>query len=150
MSISTADVSTWMGELMGRGLARSTVTRALAPLRSLLTYAVTDGRVTVNVVALAMAPTGGQGRREGQTLSISELEALATACDGPYGDLIMVLGLEGLRWGEVAGLQVGDRVSVPGPGLRLSRAVLCSSGGGALYVDTLKNRLARTVPLFRR
>ena len=49
------------------------------------------------------------------------LEALATACDGPYGDLIMVLGLEG----EVAGLQVGDRVSVPGPGLRLSRAVLC-------------------------
>lgn len=150
MSISTADVSTWMGELMGRGLARSTVTRALATLRSLLTYAVTDGRVTVNVVALAMAPTGGQGRREGQTLSISELEALATACDGPYGDLIMVLGLEGLRWGEVAGLQVGDRVSVPGPGLRLSRAVLCSSGGGALYVDTLKNRRARTVPLFRR
>ena len=143
MSISTADVSTWMGELMGRGLARSTVTRALATLRSLLTYAVTDGRVTVNVVALAMAPTGGQGRREGQTLSLPELEALATACDGPYGDLIMVLGLEG----EVAGLQVGDRVSVPGPGLRLSRAVLCSSGGGALYVDTLKNRRARTVPL---
>ena len=61
MSISTADVSTWMGELTGRGLARATVTRALATLRSLLTYAVTDGRVTVNVVALAMAPTGGQG-----------------------------------------------------------------------------------------
>jgi integrase len=80
-------------------------------------------------------------------LSLSELEALATACNGPYSDLIMVLGLEGLRWGEVAGLQVDDRVSVPGPGLRLSRAVLCSNGGGALYVDTLKNRRARTVPL---
>ena len=128
-------------------MARSTVTRALATLRSLLAYAVTDGRVTVNVAALAKAPTGGQGRREGQMLSLSELEALATACDGPYGDLIMVLGLEGLRWGEVAGLQVGDRVSVPGPGLRLSRAVLCSNGGGAVYVDTLKNRRARTVPL---
>ena len=147
VSITTADVSTWMGELMSRGLARSTVTRALATLRSLLAYAVTDGRVTVNVAALAKAPTGGQGRREGQMLSLSELEALATACDGPYGDLIMVLGLEGLRWGEVAGLQVGDRVSVPGPGLRLSRTVLCSNGGGALYVDTLKNRRARTVPL---
>ena len=72
-------------------------------------------------------------------LSLSELEALATACDGPHGELIMILGLEGLRWGEVAGLQVGDRVSVPGPGLRLSRAVLCSNGGGALYVDTVKN-----------
>jgi integrase len=147
VSITTADVSTWMAELMGGGLARSTVTRALATLRSLLAYAVTDGRVTVNVAALAKAPTGGQGRREGQILSLSELEALATACNGTYGDLIMVLGLEGLRWGEVAGLQVGDRVSVPGPGLRLSRAVLCSNGGGALYVDTLKNRRARTVPL---
>jgi hypothetical protein len=46
-----------------------------------------------------------------------------------------------------AGLQVGDRVMVPGPGLRLSRAVLASNGGGELYVDTLKNKRARTVPL---
>jgi hypothetical protein len=36
---------------------------------------------------------------------------------------------------------------VPGPGLRLSRAVLASNGGGELYVDTLKNKRARTVPL---
>jgi integrase len=58
-----------------------------------------------------------------------------------------VLALAGLRWGELAGLQVGDLVSVPGPGLRLSRAVLASEGGGALYLDTLKNNRARTVPL---
>jgi integrase len=38
-------------------------------------------------------------------------------------------------------------VSVPGPGLRLSRAVLASKGGGPLYADTLKNKRARTVPL---
>src|SRR5262245_42033770 len=50
------------------------------------------------------------------------------------------------RWRR-AGLQVGDRVSVPGPGLRLTRAVLASDGGGALYMDTLKNHRARTVPL---
>ena len=100
---------------MARGLARSTVTRALATLRSLLAFAVADGRLTVNVAATANAPTGGQAGREGQMLSLSELAALATACNGPYGDSIMVLGLAGLRWGEVAGLQVGDRVSVPGP-----------------------------------
>ena len=57
-----------------------------------------------------------------------------------------VLALAGLRWGELAGLQVADRVSIPGPGLRLRRAVLASDGGG-LYVDTLKNNRARTVPL---
>jgi hypothetical protein len=55
--------------------------------------------------------------------------------------------MQGLRWGELAGLQVGDRVMVPGPGLRLSRAVLASNGGGELYLDTLKNKRARTVPL---
>jgi integrase len=57
------------------------------------------------------------------------------------------MALAGLRWGELAGLRVGDRVWVPGPGLRLQRAVLASGGGGALYVDTLKNKRARTVPL---
>jgi Phage integrase, N-terminal SAM-like domain len=35
-SITTADVSSWLGDLMRRGLARSTATRALATLRSLL------------------------------------------------------------------------------------------------------------------
>jgi integrase len=130
-----------MGDVMARGLARLAVTRALATLRSLLAFAVADGRVAVNAAAIARAPTGGQ------LLSLSELAALATACNGPYGDLIMVLGLEGLRWGEVAGPQVGDRVSVPGLGLRLSRTVLASNSGGALYVDSLKSRRARTVPL---
>jgi hypothetical protein len=55
--------------------------------------------------------------------------------------------MQGLRWGELAGLQVRDRVMVPGPGLRLSRAALASNGAGELYVDTLKNKRARTVPL---
>ena len=66
---------------------------------------------------------------------------------GRYRDVVPMLALAGLRWGELAGLQVGDRVSVPGPGLRLRRAVLASGGGGALYVDTLKNNRSRTVPL---
>jgi len=52
---------------------------------------------------------------------------------------VPVLALAGLRWGELAGLRVGDRVSVPGPGLRLRRTVL-ASGGGALYEDTLERR----------
>jgi Phage integrase family len=75
------------------------------------------------------------------------VHALTAACAGPYREVVPVLALAGLRWGELAGLQVGDRVSVPGPGLRLTRAVLASEGGGALYIDTLKNHRARTVPL---
>jgi integrase len=59
---------------------------------------------------------------------------------------VPVLALAGLCWGELAGLQVGDLISVPGPGLRVRRAMLASGGGGALYVDTLKNNRARTFP----
>jgi Phage integrase, N-terminal SAM-like domain len=135
-SITTADVASWLGDLMRRGLARSTATRALATLRSLLSFAVADGRVTVNAAAAAKAPTGGQARREGRFLDLDEVVALAQACRGPYAELVYVLAMQGLRWGELAGLQVGDRVMVPGPGLRLSRAVLASNGGGELYVDT--------------
>jgi integrase len=111
-----ADVSSWLGDLMRRGLARSTATRALATLRSLLSFAVADGRVTVNAAAAAKAPTGGQARREGRFLDLDEVVALAQACRGPYAELVYVLAMQGLRWGELAGLQVGDRVMVPGRG----------------------------------
>jgi integrase len=138
-SITTADVSSWLGDLIKRGLARSTATRALATLRSLLSFAVADGRVTVNAAAAAKAPTGGQARREGRFLDLDEVAALAQACRGRYAELVYSR-CKAFGGGELAGLQVGDRVMVPGPGLRLSQAVLASNGGGELYVDALKNK----------
>ncbi len=60
---------------------------------------------------------------------------------------MLFLGLSGLRWGEAAGLQVGDLIDSPGPGLRVQRAVLSSRTDGTVYVDTLKTKRARTVPL---
>ena len=100
----------------------------------MLAFAVADGRVTRNVAAMVKPPKAGRARREGQFLALEELEALAIACNGPYADVVRVLGLCGLRWGELAGLQVGDRVKVPGEGLRLQRTVLASSSKGGLYV----------------
>jgi integrase len=146
-AITAAEVSAWVGGLVDRGLAPATATRALATLRSVLAFAVADGRVSHNVAAAARRPTSGRVRREGKALTLAELHTLTAACSGPYRDVVPVLALAGLRWGELAGMQVGDLVSVPGPGLRLTRAVLASEGGGALYLDTLKNHRARTVPL---
>jgi integrase len=146
-SITAAEVSSWVGSLVARGLAPSTATRALATLRSVLAFAVADGRVQHNVAAAVRKPTSGRARREGHALTLDELAALMQACKGRYRDVVPMLALAGLRWGELSGLQVADRVHVPGPGLRLRRAILVSGGGGALYVDTLKNNRARTVPL---
>lgn len=117
-------------------------------MRSLLRYAVHDGRLTRNPADGITVSTGGRkARREGQFLPIDELDALAAACRGPYADVVLVLGLCGLRWGEVAGLQVRDIVTRPGAGLRLQRAVVADSRTGSLYVETLKGHGARTVPL---
>ena len=146
-SITAAEVSSWVGSLVARGLAPSTATRALATLRSVLAFAVADGRVQHNVAAAVRNPTSGRARREGQALTLAEVASLTEACKGRYRDVVPVMALAGLRWGELAGLRVADRVWAPGPGLRLRRAVLASGGGGALYVDTLKNKRARTVPL---
>ncbi len=146
-SITTSEIAAWVGSLIDDGLSRSTATRALATVRSLFAYAVDDRRIARNPAASVRRPTGGRSRREGLTLTADELFRLKDACHGRYGDLVVVLGMEGIRWGELAGLQVGDRITKPGPGLRLRRSVLSSGGGGQQYVDTLKNSGTRTVPL---
>jgi integrase len=146
-SITPAEIAHWVGSLISRGCSPSTAARYLATLRSILAFAVADGRVSINAAAAVRAPTAGHVRREGQYLTRQELDALALACRGVYADVVKVLGLAGLRWGELAGLRVGDRIAVPGPGLRLQRSVLASSKRGDLFVDTLKGKRSRTVPL---
>ena len=105
-AITSAEVSAWIGGLVGRGLAPATATRALATLRSILAFAVADGRVQHNVAATVRRPTC-RARREGQALTLTQLHALTAACTGPYRDVLPVLALAGLRWDELAGLQVG-------------------------------------------
>lgn len=148
-SLTTAEVSEWAASLVADGKAASTAKRALATLRSVLAHAVADDRLIRNVASTATAPRG-RDRREGQALTLAEVENLARAARGPYADMIVILAHTGIRWGELAGLQVGDRVSVPAAGLRLQRAVLASSGSGELFVDALKNYRSRTIPLTPR
>ncbi|MGL5827640.1 MAG: tyrosine-type recombinase/integrase [Nocardioides sp.] len=146
-SITAAEVSTWVGKLVAGGMAPPTAARYLGVFRRLLAFAVQDGRVTVNAAAGVKPPTAGYVKREGQYLTVSEIDALAKACKGEYADVVRVLALAGLRWAELAGLKVGDRVRVPGEGLRLQRTVSSSIDKGELFVDTLKNKRSRTVPL---
>jgi integrase len=147
-SITTAEVTEWLANLLASGLAPSTARRALAVIRGILDHAVADERLSRNV-ARAVRPPRSTGVREGIALTIDEVEALATACHGPLSDVVLILGYTGLRWGELAGLQVGDRVDIPGPGMRVRRAVLTAADGTA-FVDSAKNHRARTVPLPHR
>ena len=86
-------------------------------------------------------------RREPRALTFAQLRALAEAVGGRNGDVVMFLGLTGLRWSELVGLRVGDVVEVPGYGLRVQRATTTSVRDGRLVTDSVKNNRARTVPL---
>ncbi len=146
-SITTAEVSEWAAQLVAVGKAPATARRALATFRGILDHAIADERLTRNVARAAKAPRG-QNAREGLSLTLDEVEELASACRGRYRDVVVVLAHTGLRWGELAGLQVGDCISNPGFGLRVQRAALNSKGHS--FVDSLKNHHARTVPLTSR
>jgi len=100
-AITAAEVSAWVGGLIARGLAPATATRALATLRSILAFAVADGRVPHNVAATVRPPTSGRAKREGQALTLAGLHALTAACAGPYRDVVPVWrwpGCAGANW----------------------------------------------------
>lgn len=145
-SLTTAEIAAWVGSLVQQGAAPASATRALATLRLILGHAVADERLTRNVAMAVKAPRRG-ARREGRALTLHQVQRLFDLCSRPYNDLVLMLALSGWRWGEVAGLQVADIVAVPGPGIRVRRAMLASNAGGALYVDSVKGGRARTVPL---
>ena len=136
-------LAAWLPVAWPRRRRRAPWPRCAPPSRSPWLMA---GSVTTWRQLSARRPAAEPGGRDRRSPWPSCTRSRA-ACAGSYRDVVPVLALAGLRWGEMAGLRVGDRVSVRGPGLRLSRAVLASEGGGALYVDTLKNHRARTVPL---
>lgn len=146
-SVTSAEIAEWAAQLISQGLSPATASRALATFRSILDHGVADQRLIRNV-ASAVRPPRGAAAREGQALTVDEVEQLALACAGRYGEVVVVLAHTGLRWGELAGLKVGDRIAVPGAGLRVQRAALV--GRGSLYIDTLKSHRARTVPLTAR
>jgi site-specific recombinase XerD len=103
-------LSAYTGELgrAGRGLARSTVSRRLAAVRSFLRFTFGASRVPD-----AALPTRG-GRRLPDAPKLSEVEALTdqAAGDGPLGlrdhALVELVYSCGLRSAEAVGLDLGD------------------------------------------
>lgn len=96
-SITKAAIANGLGTLVTAGSSASSVNRYLATLRSLLGFAVADGRISTNPAESLKPPSGVYARREGQFLTLEELRALTAACGAPYGDLVLFLGLSGLH-----------------------------------------------------
>lgn len=87
-----------------------------------------------------------KAKAEVYPFTVEDLRAVATelAQHSPtQGSLALVMGLTGVRWGELAALRVRDVVSVPYPALRVTR----SAPDGHDVRTRTKGGGGRTVPL---
>jgi integrase len=146
-SITTADVSRWLGDMANRGAAPSTVRRSLAVLRGVFAHAVADRRIAVSPGLGARAPRSG-ARREGRALGARELQRLLDALPSDFVLPVACLALSGLRFSEWAALTVGDVITTPhGAAFRIHRAMPQSRTTNRIVVGDTKGHRSRTVPI---
>ena len=104
--LTPADIEAWVSELVGAGYAATTVHKAHALLRMILTAAVESD-------LLARSPVRGVKlprieRREMRFLTPAELSGLLEAVPDRYRLLVKTAAYTGLRFGELAGLRPRD------------------------------------------
>lgn len=148
-SVRTADLEALYGSML-RTLARSSVSRFRNSISSFFSWCVREGLIASNPVIASRVPrgTGTEERAEVYPFTLEELRDLhshlrATIPDTDAADIVLVLGLTGLRWGELSALRVRDVQMVPYPALRVSR----SRPDGQQVRTVTKGGSARTVPL---
>lgn len=146
-SILSADLDALYGNML-RSLARPIVMRFRNTLSSFFGWAERNRLIQKNIVLESRVPRGrGQDHHlEVFPFDLAGLRRVhhATVTASPsQGDLTLVLGLSGLRWGELVALRVRDLQSLPYPAFRVSR----SAPDGQPIRTSTKGGATRTVPL---
>lgn len=139
--VTPTDVAAWLGRLTASGLAAASVRYAHRVLSLALAYAVLDGRLSRNPAEGVPLPRAKAKPK--RFLTHAEVARLADEC-GRYSTLIYVLGYTGLRWGEVAALQVAD-LDLMRRRITVQRAM--AEVGGRAVVGTPKDHERRDVPV---
>lgn len=103
-SIRPVTVRRWIADLVDAGYAPTTVRTAHALLSTVLKDAVRDGRLPKSPAEDTPLPK--VEHREMRFLSHDETGNLAEAVDPRYRALVLTAGYTGLRFGELAGLEV--------------------------------------------
>lgn len=142
-AIDRQAVERWIAENARRGLSSSRIRQAYGVVAQILDDAVDARLVASNRVRGAHLPPIGTSR-DHRYLTHEELRALADATDTSRG-LVLLLGYGGLRFGEAAGLRVGD--VDPDGTVRISKSL--REVNGSQYETTTKTRQSRTVILPR-
>lgn len=102
--ITTPRIRAWIAKMDG---APATREKSLRVLRGILRMAVEEGRIARNP-AEGVAVGGLGARRSGRALDAAQIAALVAALRAPHSDIAAVLAVTGLRWSELAALDVRD------------------------------------------
>ena len=141
-AITHADLVRWIAEIhTDRSPAHTRHT--LTVVSQILKLAVRDGRLTRNVADGVAKPR--LARPVQRFLGNEEVARLAREMPEPYDLMVVLLAFTGLRFGEVAGLQVGD-VDLARGRVTVNWSVTELAHGG-LHRDAPKTYRRRAVPI---
>ena len=133
-------VRAWKDSLVARGLAASTVTKALRLLHMVCGQAVMDGDLPDNPCQGVKAPSLGSGKRARNALSDSSMDrlmaSLADAEPTAFATAVQLAVRTGMRQGEICALRWRD-VDPSGGRIHVTHAI--GQAGGRFYVKAPKN-----------
>ncbi|MDF3280441.1 tyrosine-type recombinase/integrase [Gordonia sp. N1V] len=120
-SVRHIDVQAWVS---GQDCSAASVVKNHRVLSQILELAVRDQRIPSNPARGVNLPRVKHAKR--RYLTAAQVEELATAAEG-WRPLVLLLAYTGLRWGEMAALQVAD-VDMLRRRLHVARAVTVVDG----------------------
>ncbi|WP_231580828.1 integrase [Leucobacter sp. Ag1] len=144
-AVGPSAVAKWQDDLAKRGLVPSTVGRYRTSLSAFFSWCVAEGYVAQNPVTQTAPPKDRRAREEMRPFPAPQFASVHTtvsAISPVYGDLVLVLGRTGLRWGEARAMQVKHFIDVPMPMLQISRNQPEGASG-----KTPKSGKSRNLPL---
>ena len=134
---------------MLKKLSQETVVRFRQIVSEFYSWAVSEKLVAKNPVVESKVPAGTAQRARKEIYPFTHAELLAVHAvilantSKVLADIMLVLGLTGVRWGELAALRVRDVQELSYPALRVVR----SKPDGQPVRNVTKGGKARTVPL---
>jgi len=147
-TLQPAHVRSMIAAMTAKGLAPNTIRLARGALRRALGIAQAEGLIARNVVGLTRAPK--ITTKAPLYLDLAEVRRLLDYCaqdDSPFGDVVALMVLSGLRRGEVLGLRWDDALLDSAPArLRIERALI-SVDGQPVLSDVKTDAGKRTIAL---
>ncbi len=120
-AITARDVRLWVQLLIARGMAPATAAKCVSVLSAVMTDAIEKGLRSDNP-SLGVRPRAGAPEHQ-RALTAAEVAALLLTCPAADRFLYLLAVTTGLRFGELAGLDVGD-ADLAGQVLHVRRVVV--------------------------